>query len=535
MTQPLFTDQLPTALYTAAQVRELDRLTIASGIPGFNLMTLAGQAAFSLMCNQWPQAKRCIVLCGSGNNGGDGYVVARLAHQHGMQVHVWAVTPPERLTGDARLAYESARDAGVSVAMDSDAANIDAAIFGGSLHDATPLDTDIIVDAVLGTGLQGEVKAAARAAIERINLSSAPVLAIDIPSGLCADSGQVLGVAVKASVTITFIGMKIGLLLAAGKIQAGKVFFADLQVPASIRSQAPVAMQHVTASTVYAQLPARARDAHKGHFGHVLVIGGDLGMGGAVLMAAEAASRTGAGLTSVLTRPEHVSACLARRPEIMVHPVSDNAHIEPRLDAATVIVIGPGLGRSAWGENLFRQAFAAGKPMVIDADGLHWLATLMTESPGALQQGQWVLTPHPGEAARLLQTPLLQTSLLQITAQKLQSDRINAVSALQARYGGVAVLKGAGTLICDQNQQVSLATVGNPGMATGGMGDVLSGIVGGLLAQGLSLPVAATCGVWLHGMAADHAAKTGERGLLATDLFGPLRQLVNPFSVELNA
>lgn len=520
MTLPLFTDQLPTALYTAAQVRELDRLTIASGVPGFNLMTSAGQAAFSLLRSQWPQAKSCVVLCGSGNNGGDGYVVARLAHQYGMHVQVLAVTPPERLTGDARLAYESARDAGVAIDIDfgvDKERDIDST--------ATVLDTDVIVDAVLGTGLQGEVKGAARAAIARINLSAAPVLAIDIPSGLCADSGQELGSAVKATVTITFIGMKIGLLLAAGKTQVGKLFFAELQVPPSIRSQVPVALQHVTAYAVYAQLPARTRDAHKGHFGHVLIIGGDLGMGGAVLMAAEAAARTGAGLTSVVTRPEHVSACLSRRPEIMVHPVGDNAPIERQLEAASVIVIGPGLGRSSWGESLFRQAFAAGKPMVIDADGLHWLAAVIAETPNAKQRGQWVLTPHPGEAARLLQT----------TAQMLQSDRTNAVIALQARYGGVAVLKGAGTLICDQNQQVSLTTVGNPGMATGGMGDVLSGIIGGLLAQGLSLPVAATSGVWLHGTAADNAAKAGERGLLATDLFGPLRQLVNPFSAEFNA
>lgn len=535
MTLPLFTDQLPTALYTAAQVRELDRLTIASGMPGFDLMTLAGQAAFSLMRSQWPQATRCVVFCGSGNNGGDGYVVARLAHQQGLKVQVFAVTPPERLTGDARFAYESARDAGVSITVDHEEAVLNPAFQNTAFQNA-----DVIVDAVLGTGLQGEVKAAARVAIERINASTAPVLAIDIPSGLCADTGQVLGVAVKATVTITFIGMKIGLLLAAGKTQVGQVFFADLQVPASIRFQVPATMQHVTASTVHSHLPLRARDAHKGHYGHVLVIGGDLGMGGAVLMAAEAAARTGAGLTSVVTRPEHVAACLSRRPEIMVHPVGDNAHIESRLDAATVIVIGPGLGRSAWGETLFRQAFAAGKSMVIDADGLHWLAALMAETPAARQRGQWVLTPHLGEAARLLQTTYLQKTFLQTTlshttVQMLQSDRINAVSALQAGYGGVAVLKGAGTLICDQNQQVSLATVGNPGMATGGMGDVLSGIIGGLLAQGLSLPVAANCGVWLHGMAADHAAKAGERGLLATDLFGPLHQLVNPFSVEFNA
>lgn len=508
MTRPRFTHRLPTALYTAAQVRELDRQTIAAGVPGIALMTQAGEAAHALLCSRWPRATRCVVLCGSGNNGGDGYVVARLALQHGLQTQVLAVTPPERLGGDARLAWEAAQAAGVSI---------------NAFDPAAPIEADVIVDAVLGTGLQGEVRGDARAAIEQINAANARVLAIDIPSGLCADTGRELGVCVRADATLTFIGMKAGLLLGVAPALVGDLYFAGLEVPERVRAQMPATFRHVTAEQVNAALPLRARDAHKGHFGHVLVVGGDLAMGGAVLMAAEAAARTGAGLTSVATRAEHVAALLSRRPELMVHPVAENASLQPLLDAASVVVVGPGLGRAAWGEHLFRQVLAAGKPMVIDADGLYWLARLNDEkhaqtSENASQSCQ-VLTPHPGEAARLLQTD----------TSGIQADRVNAVRGLQARYGGVVVLKGAGTLICDHTQALALATVGNPGMATGGMGDVLSGIIGGLLAQKLPPAEAAAVGVWLHGIAADDAAaQTGERGLLATDLFAPLRRRVNP-------
>lgn len=498
-----YTRRLPAALYTAAQTRELDRQTIASGVPGFSLMTCAGEAAFALICSLWPLATRFVVLCGSGNNGGDGYVVARLALQKGLQVQVLAVTPPERLVGDAKLAYEAARDAGVLVRPFS----ADIAV-----------DADVIVDAVLGTGLQGEVRASAREAIEWINSCAVPTLAIDIPSGLCADRGLVLGSAVKATCTLTFIGMKVGLLSGVASAFVGALYFAGLDVPETIREQMVPTMTRVTREYVNALLPPRARDAHKGRFGHALVVGGDHGMGGAALMAAEAAARTGAGLTSVATRSEHVPALLARRPELMVHPLAENADIQSQLEAASVVVIGPGLGRKPWGKSLFLQVMASGKPTVIDADALYWLVDLLAEQPQWRDRASWILTPHPGEAARLLQTD----------TASVQSDRINAVLGLQNRYGGIVVLKGAGSLICNQNQQLFLASVGNPGMATGGMGDVLSGIIGGLLAQGLSLAEAANAGVWLHGAAADIAATDGERGLLATDLLMPLRRLINP-------
>lgn len=497
MTHPPFTADLPHELYTAKQVRELDRLTIAAGTPGFTLMTRAGEAAFSLLLQRWPQARRVDVVCGGGNNGGDGYVVARLAHQHGIKVSLYAVSSPERLQGDAKLAWAAACNAGLEVLP---------------FDVGQQFEGDVIVDALLGTGLQGEVKAASLAAIEAMRQSSAPVLAIDIPSGLCADTGRVLGQAVLAAATITFIGMKIGLLTGNAPAHVGDLYFADLGVPEGIRDQVPADVNTVLRSQVDRWLPRRARDAHKGHFGHVLVVGGDLGMGGAVLMAAEAAARSGAGLVSVATRGEHLGALLSRRPELMVHPVADGEGIDHLTARATVIVLGPGLGQGSWGKQLFQQVIASNKPLVVDADGLNWLS-----HAAITPRANWVLTPHPGEAARLLQTD----------TESIQQHRLNAARALQNRYGGVIVLKGAGTVICDENQRLSLAAVGNPGMATGGMGDVLSGIIGALIAQKLSLADAAAIGVWLHGAAADSAAAEGERGMLATDLFSPLRHLVN--------
>ncbi|CBL45477.1 Hypothetical protein HDN1F_18940 [gamma proteobacterium HdN1] len=513
-----YSAHLPLDLYTAEQVRELDRLAIASGVLGLTLMTRAGEAAFALLRERWPHAQRCVVVCGSGNNGGDGYVVARLAHEAGLQTTVIAVSEPEKLHGDARSAWELAQQAGVEIQP-----------FSGAIPAA-----DVLVDALLGTGLQGSLRDHARRAITAIRETRIPVLAIDIPSGLSADAGEPLGDAVHAAVTLTFIGIKLGLVLAQARAFVGELLFAGLfydglSLPEPFRRQQPPTARWITQAQVNTALPPRSRTAHKGHFGHVLVIGGDYGMGGAVLMAAEAAARMGAGLTTVATRLEHAPALLARRPEIMVHSAENAVGLQALVKSATTLVIGPGLGRNAWGKGLFQQVMVdgadrlAGKHIVIDADGLFWLEFFSRQPLLAINAQHWVLTPHPGEAARLLGS---ETSTV-------QQDRFAAVQKLHKKYQGVVVLKGAGTLILGreggEHDVPHLASVGNPGMATGGMGDVLSGLIGGLLAQGKSLLDAARIGVWLHGAAADRvAAKYGERGLLATDLFEPLRALANP-------
>lgn len=500
-----YTSECPVDLYRAAGVRELDRVAIQEqGIPGFTLMSRAGAAAFALLRVRWPQARKIAVFCGVGNNGGDGYVIAALAQQAGLQPHVIQVGDAGRSQGDALTALQQAQQGGVTFLS-----------FAPGGIGAQLADAEVVVDALLGTGLSGTVRPDYALAIDAINRSGLPVLAVDIPSGLCADTGSILGSAVKATATITFIGMKQGLLTGEAPACTGALFFAGLDVPAIVYRAVPPSATLVRQDHIKEWLPPRSRLAHKGNNGHLLIIGGDTGMGGAVAMAAEAAGRVGAGLVSVVTRPEHVASILARRPECMVTSQTDLGSL---LQKATVVVVGPGLGQQEWGQSLLRQALASPLPLVLDADGLNLLARWHEQGDPLARRGNWVITPHPGEAARLLHAS---------TAQ-IQRNRFDTVRALQQQYAAVAVLKGAGSLIAGTDGRIWLSNTGNPGMASGGMGDVLSGVIGGLIAQGLTLEQAAAAGVWMHGAAADKAAaQGGERGLLATDLMSWLRLLAN--------
>ena len=504
-------------LYTAEAVRELDRRAIEDhGMPGIALMKHAGAAAFKALLARWPSANRITVFCGGGNNGGDGYIIAALAKQRGLLVTVLQLVPADKLTGDARRAWQFACQADVSMAA-----------FQGTMDNTGAIDVDsvdvdgedggeVIVDALLGTGIKGQVRENYVQAIAAINQSASPVVAIDIPSGLCSDTGAVRGVAVMAELTVTFIGMKAGLLTGRGPALCGDLSYHDLDVPAQIFEAISVSAQRLNLPDLMSQLPRRDRDAHKGKFGHVLVIGGDEGFGGAAAMAAEAALRVGAGLVGVATRSSHVSALLARRPELMVKPVDSGQQLEPLLAAPSVLVIGPGLGRSPWSEQVLQQAINSGIPMVVDADALNIIGEGRVGAGADTRS--WVLTPHPGEAARLLN----------ISNAEIQADRFGACKALQRDFHGTVLLKGAGTLISSGEETLSLCPYGNPGMATGGMGDVLAGIIGGLLAQGLSADQATQLGACLHGAAADRVAEEcGERGMMATDLLLPLQRLVN--------
>ena len=487
-------------LYTAAETRELDRCAIEDfDIPGIQLMSRAGRASFELLQREWPEGCPLAIFCGTGNNGGDGFVVAALAVDRATPVTVYQVGDATKVSGDAATARQAALDAGVKV--QTFAADI-------------VLEDCVIVDALLGTGLTGDVRGDYRAAIEVINTSGMPVLAVDIPSGLCADSGRRLGVAVEADATISFIGMKRGLLTGDAPDCCGELYFADLAVPEEVYARLPASAVRLDLESELDALPPLTETAHKGRFGHALVIGGDLGMAGAALMAAESAGRCGAGLVSAATRAIHVPALLSRRPEVMAHGVEARGELEPLLGRATAAAVGPGLGQNAWSEQMLQDALDADLPLVVDADALNLLARRCADAPP--QRGNWILTPHPGEAARLLSTD---------TAE-VQADRFAAVTALQQRYGGVVLLKGAGTLVCD-GDMVSVCPYGNPGMASGGMGDVLSGILVALLAQGMALRDAACLGVCLHAVAADLAAEAGMRGLLAMDLMPFLRGLMD--------
>ncbi|MGZ8244197.1 NAD(P)H-hydrate dehydratase [Methylomagnum sp.] len=496
---------LPPELYRAQDVRAMDRYAIDTlGIPGIDLMRQAGIAAFAALRERHPEARTLSAVCGAGNNGGDGYVLARLAHQADWDVRVYPAAPPEALKGDALTAYQDFRAA------------------GGEILDFIPVDfegAEVVVDALLGTGLDREVEGPYAEIIRAINRyaqlgvvrSGRPgrILALDIPSGLHADTGTALGVAVKAHLTVSFIGLKRGLFTGEGLEYSGEVVFDDLGTSPDVRHSAKPSARLLP---LWGRgLQPRPRFAHKGHFGHVLVVGGDHGYSGAARLAAEAAGRVGAGLVSVATRQDHAALLNLARPELMCHGVEGREELRAVLARASVIALGPGLGRSDWARELLASVLATELPLVVDADGLNLLA----EHP--LRRDHWILTPHPGEAARLLG----------VSTAEVQRDRYAAVRELQAKYGGVAVLKGSGTLIVGKDGIPAVCTAGNPGMASGGMGDVLTGVTAGLLAQKLDLLDAATLAVRLHGAAGDDAAKSGERGLLAGDLMEPLRRLVN--------
>ncbi|WP_426206613.1 NAD(P)H-hydrate dehydratase [Pseudomonas sp. TWP3-1] len=483
-------DELPDALYRAAQVRALDARLIAAGTPGFELMQRAAHAMWRALVRQWPAAHELTVVAGHGNNAGDGYLVAALALRAGWQVRVWAVGDPRLLKGDAALAHAEALAEGVTV-------NAQGELRG------------VILDALLGTGLSGEVREPYASAIAAINASGLPVASVDIPSGLCADTGRVLGDAVHADLTVTFIGLKLGLFTGDAADHVGALVFNDLQATDETFSDIPVAAKRLNAANL-ALLPARAPTSHKGRFGHVLLIGGDHGFGGAILLSSESALRSGAGMVSLATRPEHVPAALSRVPEVMVLGTSSANQLMGLLDKVSVLVVGPGLGQAGWGRSLLSAAANAPLPQVWDADALNLLASGLVSLPK-----DCVITPHPGEAARLLG----------ISTAEVQADRPAAALALSKKHTAVVVLKGACSLIAHPDGRLALCHQGHPAMATAGLGDVLAGLVGALLAQGMDAFDAACLAVWLHANSGMQQGKFG-RGLAASDLIPAIRQLL---------
>ncbi len=495
------TDPLLPRLYSAEQARALDRQAIeGQGVPGYVLMRRAGRAALDGLRARWPDAKSVAVLCGPGNNGGDGYELARLAVQQGLEVRLARIgKDPQR--DEARQAMQAWRDLTGEIEPWSPG-------FAAAAMD----HADVVVDAIFGIGMDRAVNGAAAAAIHAINACQRPVLCLDIPSGLDSDCGVVHGDAVRADLTVSFIGRKLGLYLGQGAAYAGERLFDPLGLSAAFVGQQPFTAELHHPHWLRDLLPPRPRTAHKGQHGHLLMIGAEQGMSGAILMAARAALRAGVGLLSVATRAAHAAQLSAAQPEAMFHAVESGADLKPLMDKASVIAIGPGLGTGQWGQALWRAVASFAGPMVVDADALNLWSMQADERPA----GACVITPHPGEAARLLGTNTLA----------IQADRLASAAELRARYQAIAVLKGAGTVV--QGQRIRICPFGNPGMAVGGMGDVLTGVIGSLLAQGLSAEDAANAGVLVHALAGDGAAQGGERGLLASDLMERIRQCVNP-------
>jgi len=499
------------SVYTGQAVRELDWVAIKeNGIAGYDLMTRAGTFLFDCIVEAWSAAKSITLFSGAGNNAGDAYVVARLALQAGWHVQLVSLIDADLLRGDALTACQDYQAIGGKIEQWSDAAQIES------------LQTDVIVDGLLGTGLKSERPVSGLFADVIAGLNQlrdqlgVPMVAIDIPSGLQADTGQVCGIAIKADMTVTFIGMKLGLLTGQACQYRGELRFSDLSVPNDVYEQLnEAAIDWLDTETVLQHLPPRVCSSHKGNHGHALLIGGAVGMRGAIQLAGEAALRTGAGLVTVGTAAEHADWINMTRPELMVQGLKSAACLQSLLlnpqKKFKAIAIGPGLGQTAWSRSLLTGVLNNPAFKVLDADALNLLAKAKT------RRDDWILTPHPAEAARLLACDVAT----------VEQDRLAAVQKLQTMYGGVVVLKGAGSLIASE-QGISICTDGNPGMASGGMGDLLTGIIVALLAQGLSLYDAARCGVWIHAHAADLAAgQDGERGLLASDLIACLQRVVN--------
>jgi len=488
---------MPPALYSVEQTRELDRILIEDcQLSASELIDRAASSALDIIKKQWLHVEHISFLCGGGHNGADGICLAIKAKNHGYKVSVYQLADNDELSGETKKAQQNATENGIAIR---------------SFQDNIP-PCDLIVDALFGTGLNRPLSDIYKTVVEYCNDSAIPIFALDIPSGLNADTGQRLGTTINATATVCFIGINTGLVTADGPQQCGELFFKDLATPDAVYNQVKPVAKHLCIDNYSQLLAPRTKNSHKGLFGHTLVIGGEHGMSGAIRLAAEAAARTGSGLTSVATRIEHAALITQARPELMCHGIESISDLAPLLSKANAVAIGPGLNQNDWSDALFQHTVQSTHPLVIDADALNLL------SKTKYRTDKWVLTPHPGEAARLLNC----------STKDVQANRYDAVRELQQQYGGVVVLKGAGTLICDEQQQIYVSRYGNPGLSTGGTGDVLTGVITSLIAQGNSLIDAACLGVMLHGIAGDKAADlNGERGMLAMDLIPQLHHLVN--------
>lgn len=507
-------------LVTAAESRELDRLTIERyGTPGPVLMDRAATGATRALLARFSglRGRRVVVCAGKGNNGGDGLLMARLLRRRGVKAEVLLLGARAEVRGDAALALATAQRARVPLhAVESGAALRKAvARFGGAA---------LIVDAVFGTGLNAPVSGLHAECIEAINASGVPVFAVDIPSGLHADRGAPLGVAVQAAATATFGFAKLGQVIHPGISYVGDLTVVDIGIPTAAVDEVQPAARLLDAAGVGQLVPVRPPEAHKGTAGHVLVLAGSRGHTGAALMAAHAAGRAGAGLTTLagpaslnaifsLGAPEVMTATLAERDGFVEF---DETALRRLVEGKTAVVVGPGIGVHDGAAALVRFLLAeVGLPMVIDADALSCVA----REPAMLGRGRAcpVLTPHPGEMARLLASD----------TAAVQADRVGAAVRFATTHGCVLLLKGARTVVAapqpSAGGSVWINPTGNPGMASGGMGDVLSGVIGALLAQGLRPEGAACLGAYVHGEVADQAAVVrGPIGILASDVIDGL-------------
>jgi len=502
-------------IVTTQQMRELDRLAIEeSGVPSLTLMENAGRAVADAAARLTTgiEGQPIVIVCGRGNNGGDGFVAARHLAQMNRRVVVFLAAKESDVKGDSQGNLKRLRQLGIEVSQVVDPAVVARACRGAGL----------VIDALLGTGLSGKVRDLPGKLIEVINDCSMPVLSVDVPSGLDADSGEPLGLAVRAVETVTMGLPKIGLYLYPGMDCAGRITIAEIGFPADLISKSPSAAELMDPEWVRVLLPRRRPSVHKGRYGHVLAIAGSVGMTGAACLCAEGALRVGAGLVTVGC-PASVNDVLETKlTEAMTYPLPETytrtldtralALILELAEEASVVAIGPGLSREPETAVLVRRLVArVEKPMVIDADALNALA----DTPVILEDDHVsaVLTPHPGEMARLMG----------VSSEKVQARRVHFAEFAAQRFRSAVVLKGYRTIIAENDRPLTICPTGNPGMASGGTGDVLTGMIAGLIAQGLLPFEAAAAGSYLHGLAGDIAARrVGMASLLASDLLAEL-------------
>jgi hydroxyethylthiazole kinase-like uncharacterized protein yjeF len=507
-------------LFDANQSRELDRLSREKhGIDSYALMTRAGEAVAKALLARYRDAARkgVTVVAGRGNNGGDGFVAARKLRQDGVAVRVVLLARAAELKGDAARACDEFKAAGGEIVEAAGETEV-----AGALAE----QPGAIIGAIFGTGLNAEVKGVARHAIEIVNRMDVPVVAVDIASGVSADTGAVMGIAMRASLTVTFGYAKYGHVSYPGAEHCGALEIADIGfAPNAIAEIAPRG-RFIEAADVRHLICPRPLNSHKGTYGHVLVIAGSVGKSGAALLTSRGALRTGAGLVTAAV-PHSVQPIVAAGcDELMTEPVADRdghfdgAHapsvLRPLISGKDALVVGPGIGLSDDTRRLIEWLLDEGasphRPLLIDADGLNALAALGCETTRAAK-GAIVLTPHPGEAARLLGA----------STSQVNADRIGAARRLAERTGAHVLLKGARSVIAAPDGTVHINSSGNPGMATAGMGDALSGMLGALLGRGMAPLDALVLGVFLHGFAADRvAARLGRVGYLTGDVIDEL-------------
>lgn len=503
----LYTANLPQIAYSAQQVQSNESIIAKKmGIEMYQLMQSAGESVFSLLWDRYSFANNILILTGKGNNGGDGYIVAKRAIENDLSVKVLSICQPSELKGDALKAYQEFVNSGGKLESECDLS-----------------ECDLIVDALLGTGFSGELSGDMKNLCQQVNDSHKPVLSIDVPSGVNATTGAISTGAIIADSTVTFIGVKQGLLTGVSKGHVGKLYFAGLGISEEFTKEVPSLINYLSEECILNKRIIRKQSTYKNQQGHVLLIGGDKGMEGAIRLAGEACLRSGAGLVSIATHIDNVASVLQGRYELMVHGIEDEKQLVKLISKASVIVIGPGMGLSTWSKMLFDTLMGyQDKIKVIDADALNLLAKTNYQIHNS------ILTPHAGEAARLLQS----------TNHEIELNRFASINKIVKKYQATTILKGPGTLVC-QDEKININRSGSPSMASAGMGDVLSGIIGGLVAQKVKtincenlehnkqVIFDMTClSVFIHGKAAQEAQKDGINGLLASDLLPYIRRLV---------